>query len=725
MADGERHSVTPVQFGVVLGLFMAASWWNGTTSSFHPVYAPLKLSIGLLHLVAIGFACTKLLGLQRPQALAPAHDALLGQVVCLAYVYTRSIASNLLGLPGISPAETFLAEAILLAAAFRRSRPQKIRLSCSPRNAAWTLALHFLWLGWLFAVALQKLDLFYTPSSDPDIHAYYAKIFLERGRIYYDLLPGSDAWMVYPSGFSSLNFVLGRLSGLHAVQLVNVAAYLQLALFAGAGFAVLASLSARRSTAIPLALFHFGFIFLGFNAVFGEHRMFLEGTPRLAHTALLFFPLFFALQHHRSLSARSWLWGLPLVAVLVGMCLNPTHAPAAVLVGALSLGVTRFAGRQAPGTTTHRPWVRVLEIAVAVATTAIFLSSDPFYRSLAAQQSAPSTEREQATDLTGAAFTMDVDPGALISQALPSAAREIIASPDGSAAQRHVREFLLAAVLLGLAIGLAKRRLGQQGVPSEFERLWVYAGAALGTLLIHAVWSEIAQQLGRPGVLQTRLLAQYTSSLQQQINLMFFGLAPAVLLALFLVSFDRRRGFRPPRMRNRKFAVAVGLALLSVPFLATTHREHHSKFYSQLRNSPLGRVYASDADFAQRVQAQVGHDERVLLPGRPRRMPGEHWVFTTEASRAIPLFSNARTSFFLGLDGWAYTAGAYEAHVDPPNFDPQWLRAERLVWLVESGNFPMQILKRHYERVFGNDHAVLWRLREREERLIPAQPLAP
>jgi hypothetical protein len=76
------------------------------------------------------------------------------------------------------------------------------------------------------------------------------------------------------------------------------------------------------------------------------------------------------------------------------------------------------------------------------------------------------------------------------------------------------------------------------------------------------------------------------------------------------------------------------------------------------------------------------------------------------------LYSNVKTSFFFGLDGWAFTAGAYEAHVAFPHFDPVWLRAQKVLWLVESGNFPPPILKAFYERRFGNDHAVLWRLRE-------------
>jgi hypothetical protein len=97
------------------------------------------------------------------------------------------------------------------------------------------------------------------------------------------------------------------------------------------------------------------------------------------------------------------------------------------------------------------------------------------------------------------------------------------------------------------------------------------------------------------------------------------------------------------------------------------------------------------------------------------RTATEHWVFTTDAGRAVPLFSDLRTSFFLGLDGWAFTAGAYQAHVKPPNFDPVWLRAQNVLWLIESGNFPVRILAKHYERMFGDDHAVLWRLRSRDQ----------
>jgi len=727
MAETETHasahdvgsSLTRVRPAVLLCVVCAiaiASWLNSSISSFHPLFAPLKLALGLLHLTAIGWACSSLLRLERPTILAPAHDALLGQISCLGYVYARSVVSNLSGLPGISPAEVFIVEALLIMTAVRRSRGWTLRWPTPADRSAlpFSFLLLVLWLGWLFAVASQKLDLYYTPSSDPDIHAFYTKLFLEHGRIYYDLLPNSDAWMVYPSGFSTLNFVLGRLSGLHAVQLVNLAAYVQYSLFVGASFSLVATSFARKRVLIPLALLHFGFAYLGFNAVFGEHRAFLEGTPRLAHTAILLFPLLFALQHRAALAERWRLWGFPLVAVLVGTCINPTHAPAALLFGVLALVATRSPNRGERGErgeSIRRSWSWLAPVAGAIAMAAIFASSDPFYRGLVLQRATPASERELATDLTGAAFEVDVDLGKLITQATPAAVRSLVTAPDESQPYRHTRGFLLAGIVIAFAIQFARARSQRRPLPVETVQLARFAGAALAAVLIHGIWSEFTPQVARPGVLQTRLLVQYSHALQQQINLMFYSLTPGVLLGLLLGLLDRRSVRLAGHERSVELALGLGLVAVSLPFLYASHQDHRAGFYSELRNSPLGYVYASDIEFATRVRERVGPDERVLLPGRLRRAPGEHWIFSTDAGRAIPLYSNVKTSFFLGLDGWAYTAGAYEAHVQPPNFDPQWLRAENTLWLVDSGNFPRRILATHYEREFGDDHAVLWRLR--------------
>ncbi|MCP5039749.1 MAG: hypothetical protein GY944_01890 [bacterium] len=700
-----RLQLTAPRIAAMLSAVALASWGSASIPSFHFAGGTLKLLIAGLHLVAIGRASASLLHLRRPAVLASAHDALLGQVICLAYVYLRSLLSDASGIPGICAAEVFAAEGLLFAAAWWRSQKRSISLAPSPADCTTGLALHALWLGWLFVLAFYKLDLYFTPSSDPDIHAYYARTFLERGQIYYDLLPQSDSWMVYPSAFGSLNFVWGRLSGLHPVQLVNTAAYVQLALFAGATFSLLATRQTRRSAVLGLAALHFAFVYVGFNAVFADHRAFLEGTPRLAHTALLFFPLWFALQHRNELAQRAALWLVPALGTAIGACVNPTHVPAVLLLGAASWIVVW------PHRATTGPSVKskLATGGAVLIVAALLFWTDPFYRELALQRTAPEQAREAATDLTGAAIAPSIDPVAILGQGIPDAARRMAGGHLTSAAERGARRFFLAALVLVLGTWLVSMR-GRRGESAAGP----LASAAFAVVGLHAIWAASTPFLARPGVLQTRLLVQYSRALQEQLELLFLALVPTLLVTLGLELVERRA---PHLARSRRRVVMIAsfsVLLASSPFLAARFEAQRGQFYDPLRSSPLGAVYASDAAFARQIEDRVEQEERVLLPGRLRRLPGEHWVFTTDAGRAIPLFGRVRTSFFLGLDGWAFTAGAYEAHVEPPRFDPDWLRANNVVWLVDSGSFPQHLLRTHYEPALRSEHALLWRLKPRE-----------
>ena len=721
MVDEERASTTDGAPGAtaqraVLGIgvvvLVAISMINSATTSFGPLVAPLKLLIGLVHLVAIGAAAGSLLRLQRPAVLSVAQDALLGQVVCLAYVYFRSFVSNLFDLPGISTAEWFVAEALLVAMAWKLAGAQmRPRFAARGDAVSWGL-VHFFWLAWLAGVATLKLDLYFTPSSDPDIHAFYAKTFLEHGRVYYDLLPNSDVSMVYPSAFASMNFVLAKLSGLHPVQVVNIAVYLQLTLFAGASFSVFASVLERRSSLIAQAALHFGFCYFAFNAVFVVHRMYLPGTPRLAHTALLLFPLLFVTQHREAIRARPGLFSVPLVALLVGICVNPSHAPATLLVGALSLALL-WRVRSAPeGARPSRRSAWLLQGIVAACLAMVFLWTDPFYRSLAVQQLASVEEVEAATDLTGSAFGGPVEFATLLPRAIPAAIDGLAAAQDEESKRALVSVLFIIGVAFAISLLVLASLLGKKQVSKEENPLLRFAGAVLVLFLVHAVWAEVVPQLGKEGVLQTRLLIQYTHAMQQQISMMFFSVAPMMLVALLLVHFAAGSSEHGGRSVWLEHGVTITALVVSLPLFYTAQRANLSAHYDAMRRCPLGELYSSDVEFAQKVAERVNDDERVLLPGRSRRVPDEHWVLTTEVGRAIPLYSDVKTSFFLGLDGQSFTPGAYLAHVKPPNFDREWLRQKNVVWLVESGKFSPRILNRHYDRVFGNDRAVLWKLRE-------------
>lgn len=696
---------------IALAIVLALSGLNSIGSSFQIGAALAKLAIGLAHLAAIGWGTARLLELKSPRHLAVASHLLLGQVVALGYVYLRSALCSWVPLVGISVPEVILVEAALLWFAWRRSpEPAVLRWRPSREHLPGLIVL-LLWLGWLAAIAFQKLDLYNTPSSDPDIHAFYTKLLIERGHLFYDLMPVSDAWMVYPSGFSCLNFVLGLLSGLHPVQLVNIGPYLQFTLFCGAAFAVMSQSVRRPRLLVFLALVHFALAYLCFNPVFAPSREMLEGTPRLAHGAILFFPLFFVIQQSRALGRRPSLLVLPLCGVVTGMCINPAHAPAALLFGAAALAAL-LVDAETRSAIMARGVARLTgSVALFAAIFVVFLATDPFYRSLFLQQSAPEGQVEQAQDLTGDALSIDFDTMKLASAIRPALLRvpsSLLASPGGTGDTHGVQILLLFGLLSCFAATRFAKGLRARGFAGVAGGSLTLAGVTLACLVIHALWLEVVRMLARPEVLQGSLLLRYTEALQYQLSVLFFALGfSALFAALADLRWPEDKSFAK-RFGARLVVISAGVSCL---VLVPAAEEQAKIFYPRLRESPLGQVYASDVEFVARAKKRIGDEERVLLPGRLAQSRTEHWIFTTDAGRAVPLFSDIRTSFFLGLDGWSFTAGAYEAHVEAPNFDPVWLRSKNVLWLVESGNFPARILANHYERVLGNDHAVLWRLR--------------
>jgi len=682
---------SPLHFGLGAIAFFAA-FGLARLESFDTLLALVKLATAAALLTAIGRASARWLGLTRGGPLAAARDLLLGQLVATGYVYARSLLSDTLGVPGLSMPECFAAAALLWFTGERRDRPELAQ--APPRPVS--LALIALWVSWLAWIAIQKLDLHFTPSSDPDIHAFYARAFIERGQIYYDLLPGSDAWMVYPSAFMTLNFVWGVFSGLHPVQLVNLAPHIQWTLFAGATFACFARHARSTSSLLPLAALHFGFAYLGFNAVFAEGRLFLEGTPRLAHTALLVHPLLLAVENREPLRARPALWALPLLGSAVGACVNPTHVPAVSMVLLAALACV------APRERLVIPGALALAIGLAIAFT------DPFYRGLVEQRSASNPTLSEAPDLSGRAFGGEIDLSRVGSHGFPPLwQRWASGDAEAPAAASGRRLFGLAG--LGVWVWMWRQRRGNPAAASgptraEAARSSFHASfAALVSVgLIHALWTALTPALSRPGVLQTRLLVQYSRALQEQIELMILAIVPLALTTLMLAG-------QSGAASRRTALVVLLVALFGIAPLAGVQLDNA---YPALRTSPLGEVQAEDVDFARRAVAHVPQEERILLPGRRRRIPDEHWVFTIDAGRAVPLFTDARTSFFLGLDGWSFTADHYAAHVEPPHFDPLWLREHAVLWIFDSGQFSRRFLERHYERALQGARASLWRLRE-------------
>jgi hypothetical protein len=704
-------SNSPRALALLLALVASIAASNLTTYFSLPL-ALAKLCLGLFGLTVIGAMCAQSLGLGRPRLLASAWYLLLAQVLCVTYVYLRSALSLGTGLPGITLPEVVVALSLLMAHFARRHGLPRLL----GRASAVDLACHVLWLAGFFAIASQKLDLLYTPSSDPDFHAWHARQILEHGQLYSNLLPQSDVPLTYAGAFASLNVALSRLSGLHPVQLVNLQPYLQQAIFAGCGFSLLAQQLKRRSSLLLFGLLYFAASGLVFNPVFVNGRAHLEGTARLSHTALLFFPLFFALWNGNRVARRPILLLLPTSAVMIGVCTNPAHAPASLLLAAIAaaLALLRWRSGGMRIAATRRSWITSALACGVLA--GLFLWVDPFYRD-AAGFGAP---RDAATDTATNAFALHLD-GAQIAAALPKVLSEFAApwqSPDiPTPLPLALWSAALSCALL-VAAGMIPALRRQLALSPGNKRIVALFAGAVAFLLLHGLWCELVPSFVRFGHVAGRLLVQYSWGAQRQTGLLFFALLAPLPLLLALAQLERFADARAPtssstraRTKARGVALAsvvmIGLAALPFYRLAAARVE---TFLPELRTTPLGEVYADDLRIASVAEAQVAEEERVLLPGRLLDKRYERWVLPTGGARAIPHFTDLRTAFFAGHDGTAFSVEAYAKHVRL-HFDSEWLRAHRVVWLLDNGELPRTLLERHYEAVAQGEHSSLWKLR--------------
>jgi hypothetical protein len=595
----------------------------------------------------------------------PFHRIALGQLALVAWFYLRSALAHA-GLFGVHRLELFAVVALAALWILREEAPEQ--------PAARFLVWLALWITLLLALA-PRSGLLYTPSSDPDHHAFFARLTAQAGQVLYSLAPRLDASMHYPSGFAVLNVLFVDLGFLSPVQAVNCQPALQTFLLLG--LLVEAAVAARGKVDIAplllaIALLHFGF-FLFVNT----DQLRLEGTARLSDGAILFLPLTFALRASGGSRAVAAWGGIALASAAWVFTLNPGHAALAlapIAGGAMVLGLCRG----------ERPTTRQLAAGVLFggAFAALLVASDAWVHG-------------ELLERLASARTAAVEP----------------AAAPGQMARGKALLAGLHTALGNSALGILPRGcLPSAQCPSHLDLLREWAGPLALVFALLALWRR-REALRRPAALVlaaaaaiwidsflagaveaavpvradlgTQLLRGYVRSGLVFSTAPLFAVELLAVLALFAAFIAERAPRIQPGLAAAALAAAVLLAgAVADPEAPSEAASAYSSFAARAPPSSLGTIQPADLDFVARAGPIVGRSGSILLPGYAALPnPWEPWFFALGGSRAVPLYSDLPFVWFEpSRDFYATT---YLRRVCR-TFDLRWLWERGVRFLLET-----------------------------------------
>ena len=609
-----------------------------------------------------GGAVEKWLGLS---AGFPFHRIALGQLALVAWFYLRSALAHA-GLFGVHRLELFALVALAALWLLREEAPEQ--------PAARFLVWLALW-STLFLALAPRSGLLYTPSSDPDHHAFFARLTAQAGQVLYSLAPRLDAPMHYPSGFGVLTALFVDLGFLTPVQAVNCQPVLQTFLLLG--LLVEAAVAARgKVDAAPLllaiALFHFGF-FLFVNT----DQLGLEGTARLSDGAILLLPLTFALRASGGSRAVAAWGGVALACTSWVFTVNPGHAALAlapIAGGAMVFGLCRG----------ERPTTRQLAAGVLFggAFAVLLVASDAWVhgelvdRLASARTAAARPIRTSGEMARGTALLAGLR-AALGHSALAILPRGCVPSAQCRSHLALLREWAGPLAVVFAVLALWRRRAALR----KPAALVLAAAAAIwiDSFLAGAVEAAVPARAD----LGTQLLRGYLHSGLVFSTSPLFALELVAALALLAAWIAERA----PRIQSGLAAAAVAAGVLLAGAVADREAPAdaalaYASFAARTPPSSLGTIQPADLDFVARAEPIVGRSGSILLPGYAALPnPWEPWFFALGGGRAVPLYSDLPFVWFEpSRDFYATT---YLRRVCR-TFDLRWLWERGVRFLLET-----------------------------------------
>lgn len=596
----------------------------------------------------LGIVTLALLRIERRPSLFVAM--LVGQVAMVAYIYVRSLLTQILPALPMTRYELLALVALAVGLAWRRGL-----LHFAVQGRVGWLAVQAGLLALVCVVlADRELPRLAMLSSDPDTHAFLAKQLERFGGIYRDQGGWGSESMTYPAGSASLIFAWASLS---LLDFRNALAALPLMLALLAALAVsepFATRSGRLAGALAMAAA------LGVTAAalaFPLYQNFshMEGTGRLLSigmTALACWLLARAL----ATPAPGAAFGDAVLLALVVFCLaslNPANVAAlAILVIAVAIA------RGAPGP-------RSLLLLASLPVGLLLLLLDPYYYGMATGADVPQKvtlmpdlvplSRDQLLEGWSAALGGGwISRLRVVLQIMP---------------WHSLPTFGVLAIAFALPLAVARPPAGHDDESSLLGR-WLVVGLLwmIGALLGTALLEPFARD---PRVF---LLTQYFPMVLAQHK----ALALAALAGLAVVAGCRARG----AVGGLAVVVAAfGLATMTVrpvqPMATAPNREYCGTM-GCIEPSDVAVVSALERLVAEgRIPRVGGELPRVLVPNQEVQAGFETWMFPLGGSRFLAMADALPVAFFYHQGDADFSSRNYQAHICQ-TLDREWLWRENI-----------------------------------------------
>lgn len=688
-------------------------------------YFGLTFSMGIIAL--IGIELTAVFSFKPAKSFNALHYLMYGQFFLMIYIYLRSLVSNVTGLPGISVYEILILACLIPIHRWKKDRhgletfSWGIFGSLLGSNLPFRVTCYSLWAIGLAYFLVAKMPLLYTPSSDPDIHAYYLREFMVVQKIFFTMPTEPQTIMGYISGFNVLNYIWSMFNTLTPVQMVNIQGYLQAQILLGCLLGLFIRPGRAKITDIATVLVTLWLGSLMFNSMLIPGRTLLEGTPRLSHTLLMLFPL---IHLYRERSIRGVHLAIVLIGLALGFLFNPAHGPPGVIL-VFSFGLAYLlpakikqprdlATTKPPGQPLNPPKSTLPWVLLGLITCLLLVSSDTYYLRVLGINFFTPTQKSIPQKLTPNGFFSPKNKEHKSSRNMKTFFTGLYTQFDRSRfIPAHVNKsrqtiswvvlitcgFLVC--LMALYLALVRKRTFHPFFP-------LLKGYLIFVLAMH-VYLVLMGNIVDIGNPYGKLFLSYSLTSFNQIKLHILVVFLIITLLLVFKSFSW--------LPLPKFAATTSFMTLPILILAMFYLSIplHNKFYPTLTASSLGKVFPHHQQIYAWLDAYVPHQERIMIPVKFYANGFEDWIMPYGVGRGIGHYTHTKTAFYYGIDG--FRAPDFRQHLRR-RLDINWLRKNKINWVLDSSfrrPYPIAQLKSYFRLKFKVQESSIWQLRENDE----------